>query len=85
MKIAFIGQQDFGNSVLDAFLVRGNAVADVFCALEKEGAKPDALCASAQEKGLRVFLFPLLRDGQARDTKRALDVDSGIMTLRRMA
>ena len=30
MKIAIIGQQDFGNAVLDAFLARGDDVAGVF-------------------------------------------------------
>ena len=79
MKIAIIGQQDFGKSVLDAFLARGDAVAGVFCAPEKEGAKPDALRVSAQEKGLRLFQFPSLKDGQARDTMKALDVDIGVM------
>ena len=79
MKIAIIGQQDFGKSVLDAFLARGDAVAGVFCAPEKEGAKPDALRVAAQEKGLRLFQFPSLKDGQARDTMKALDVDIGVM------
>ena len=60
MKIAIIGQQDFGKSVLDAFLARGDEVAGVFCAPEKEGAKPDALRVAAQEKGLRLFQFPSL-------------------------
>ena len=79
MKIAIIGQQDFGKSVLDAFLARGDAVGGVFCAPEKEGAKPDALRVSAQEKGVRLFQFPSLKDPQARDTMKALDVDIGIM------
>ena len=79
MKIAIIGQQDFGKSVLDAFLARGDDVAGVFCAPEKEGAKPDALRVAAQEKGLRLFQFPSLKDPQARDTMKALDVDIGIM------
>ena len=42
MKIAIIGQQDFGKTVLEAFLNRGDEVAAVFCAPEKEGARPDA-------------------------------------------
>ena len=65
MKIAIIGQQDFGKSVLEAFLARGDEVAGVFCAPEKEGARADALRAAAQEKGLRVFQFASLRDAQA--------------------
>jgi len=43
MRVAIIGQQDFGKSVLEAFLARGDEVAGVFCAPEKEGAKPDPL------------------------------------------
>ena len=79
MKIAIIRQQDFGKSVLEAFLARGDEVAGVFCAPEKEGAKPDALRVAAQEKGLRLFQFPSLKDGKARDTMKALDVDLGII------
>ena len=41
MKIAIVGQQDFGKSVLEAFLARGDEVAGVFCAPEKPGAKPE--------------------------------------------
>ena len=79
MKIAIIGQQDFGKAVLDAFLARGDEIAGVFCAPEKHGARPDVLRVAAQEKGLRVFQFPSLKDPQARDTMRALDVDIGVM------
>ncbi len=43
MKIAIVGQQDFGKAVLEAFLARGDEVAGVFCAPEKPGAKADAL------------------------------------------
>ena len=43
MKIAIIGQQDFGKAVLEAFLKRGDDVTAVFCAPEKAGARPDAL------------------------------------------
>jgi methionyl-tRNA formyltransferase len=79
MKIAIIGQQDFGKSVLEAFLAHGDQVAGVFCAPEKEGAKPDPLKAAAIEKGLKVFQFKSLRDTEAHDALRELDVDLGIM------
>ena len=79
MKIAIIGQQDFGKAVLEAFLSRSDEVAGVFCAPEKEGSRPDVLRVAAQEKGLRVFQFPNLKDGQAHDTLKALNVDIGIM------
>ena len=49
MKIAIIGQQDFGKAVLDAFLARGDSVAGVFVAPEKEGGKPDPMKIAAQD------------------------------------
>ena len=61
MKIAIVGQQDFGKAVLEAFLARGDEVAGVFCAPEKPGAKPDVLKTAAQEKGVKVFQFPSLK------------------------
>ena len=79
MKIAIIGQQDFGKAVLDAFLKRGDTVAAVFCAPEKEGAKPDALRVAAQEKGLPVHQFKSLRAPEAVSAMRAADADLGIM------
>jgi methionyl-tRNA formyltransferase len=79
MRIAIIGQQDFGKGVLDAFLARGNDVAGVFCAPEKEGAKADPLRAAAQEKGLKVFQFQSLRNKDAHDALRGLNVDLGVM------
>ena len=79
MKIAIIGQQDFGKGVLDAFLARGDEVAGVFCAPEKEGAKADVLKVAAQEKGIKVFQFPGLRGKEAQDALRSLNVDLGVM------
>ncbi len=79
MRIAIIGQQDFGKAVLDAFLAGGNEVAGVFCAPDKEGAKVDPLKAAAEEKGLSVFQFPALRSKEAHDALRSLNVDIGIM------
>jgi methionyl-tRNA formyltransferase len=79
MKIAFIGQQDFAKAVMEAFLARGDQVAGVFCAPEKEGARADVLRVAAQEKGLKVFQFKSLRDQEARDAMKSLDADIGIM------
>jgi methionyl-tRNA formyltransferase len=79
MKIAIIGQQDFGKAVLEAFLARGDTVAGVFVAPEKEGAKPDPLKVAAQEKGLQVFQFPSLKAPEAAAKMRELDADIGIM------
>jgi methionyl-tRNA formyltransferase len=79
MKIAIIGQQDFGKAVLDAFLARKDEVAGVFCAPEKPGAKADPLRAAAEEKGLKVFQFKSLREQQAHDALKGLQADLGIM------
>jgi methionyl-tRNA formyltransferase len=79
MKIAIIGQQDFGKAVLEAFLARGNTVTGVFCAPEKPGARPDALKVAAQEKGVQVFQFPSLKAPEAHEKLKSLDADIGIM------
>ena len=79
MKIAIIGQQDFGKAVLEAFLARGDQVAGVFCAPEKEGAKADVLKTTAQEKGVNVFQFPSLKGADAAAAMRGLGAEIGIM------
>ena len=79
MKVAIIGQQDFGKAVLEAFLKRGDTVSAVFCAPEKEGAKPDALRVAAQAAGLPVHQFKSLRAPEAVAAMQAADADLGIM------
>jgi methionyl-tRNA formyltransferase len=79
MKLAIIGQQDFGKAVLEAFLARGDEVAGVFCAPEKEGAKPDVLKTAAQEKGVKVFQFASLKSAEAAAAMRGLNAEIGIM------
>ena len=79
MKIAIIGQQDFGKAVLEAFLARGDEVAGVFCAPEKPGAKPDPMALAAREKGLRVFQFASLKAPEAASAMKELGADLGIM------
>lgn len=79
MKIAIIGQQDFGKAVLEAFLNRGDQVGAVFCAPEKPGARPDSLRVAAQEKGLKVHQFKSLRDPEATGAMQAAGADLGIM------
>ena len=79
MRIAIVGQQDFGKAVLEAFLARGDQVAGVFCAPEKPGARPDALKVAAQEKGVQVFQFASLKSDEARKAMQGLDAEIGIM------
>lgn len=79
MRIAFIGQQDFGKAVLEAFLARGDEVVGVFCAPEKPGAKPDVLRVAAEEHGLAVYQLASLKNPEAEQAMHALDADIGTM------
>ncbi|WP_025769730.1 methionyl-tRNA formyltransferase [Thioalkalivibrio sp. HK1] len=55
MRIIVNGQQDFGKSVLQSLLQRGEEIVGVYCAPDKEGRRPDPLKTFAQEKGLPLF------------------------------
>jgi methionyl-tRNA formyltransferase len=79
MRIAIIGQQEFGKAVLEAFVGRGDTVAGVFVAPDKPGARPDPLRLAAEEKGLSVFQFPSYRKPDAQEALRRLEVDLGVM------
>ena len=79
MKVVIIGQQDFGKSVLEKFLERGDEVAAVFCAPEKAGGRPDPLKVAAVEKGLTVHQFPSLKTPEAEAAMRGLNADIGVM------
>ena len=79
MRVAIVGQQDFGKAVLEAFLARGDQVAGVFCATEKPGARADVLRTFAQEKQIKVFQFPSLKSDEARAAMKGLDAELGIM------
>ncbi|MEY4295064.1 MAG: hypothetical protein RLY82_752 [Pseudomonadota bacterium] len=74
-----IGRQDFGKAVLEAFYARGDTISGVFCAPDKEGAKPDALDARAMELGLPVYKFASLKSEEALTTLRACNADIGVM------
>ncbi|MFN8987629.1 MAG: methionyl-tRNA formyltransferase [Burkholderiales bacterium] len=79
MKIAIIGQQDFGKSVLEALVARGDEIVGVFCAPEKEGAKPDPMRLAAEARSLRIFQFASLKAPEATAAMRELNADIGIM------
>ena len=79
MRIAIIGQQDFGKAVLDAFVGRGDTVAGVFCAPEKPGGKPDPLAAAADAAGIPVYRLSSLKTEEARQILAKLGVDLGVM------
>jgi len=77
MRIAIIGQQDFGKATMEAFLARGDEVTAVFCAPEK--GRPDPLRVAAQERGINVQQLPKLTDPAALETMRAANADIGVM------
>jgi methionyl-tRNA formyltransferase len=79
MRIAIIGQQDFGKAVLEALLARGDDVVGVFCKPEKPGEKPDALRTAAEGLSLKVFQFTSLKSPEAEEALRALNADLGVM------
>ena len=79
IRLAILGQQDFGKAVLEAFMARGDTVAGVFCAPEKPGARSDALRDAATQAGVPVFQPHSLLDAEAREILRNLDVELGVM------
>jgi methionyl-tRNA formyltransferase len=79
MRIAIIGQQDFGKAVLEAFVTRGDTVAGVFCAPEKPGGRPDPLRLAAEQADIRVYQLPSLKTAEAREALRGLEVELGVM------
>jgi methionyl-tRNA formyltransferase len=79
VRIAIIGQQDFGKAVLEAMTARGDTVAGVFCAPEKPGEKADALRTAAEQLHVPVYQLPSLKTEEAREALRGLEVDLGVM------
>src|ERR1700686_1822671 len=79
MRIAIVGQRDFGTAVLEAFLTRRDTVAGVFCAPEKPGATADPLRLAAEQQHIPVYQFGSLKAEEAHKALRALDTDLGVM------
>lgn len=79
MRVAIIGQQRFGEAVMEAFLNRGDEVAGIFVAPEKPYATPDPLRLGAEKRGVPVFQMSNLTDPDAAAAMKSLDVDIGIM------
>jgi len=77
MRVAIIGQQDFGKATMEAFLNRGDEVAAVFCAPEK--GRPDPLRVAAQERGITTHQLPKLTDPAALDAMKQANVQIGVM------
>jgi methionyl-tRNA formyltransferase len=79
MRIAIVGQRDFGKAALDGFLKRGDTVAGVFCAPEKPGEAADPLRLGAEQLGIPLYALPSLRVQEARHALQALNVDLAVL------
>ena len=79
MRVVIVGQQAFGKAVMEKFLERGDAVAGVFAAPERPGARPDPLVAAAEEKKLPVYRFPKYSDPECLAALKACDAEIGVM------
>ena len=79
LRLLLIGQNEFGRAAFDAFMDRGHVVADVFCAPDKPGAKPDPLKLAAQARGIQVHQFASLRSEEAHDCMRRAAPDLVVM------
>lgn len=60
MKIAIIGQSQFGLEVYKNLRVKGHEIVGVFTIPDVKG-KPDVLASGAEEDGVKVFKFPRWR------------------------
>jgi len=79
MRVAIIGQKDFGKAALEAFIKRGDTVAGVFCAPESPGEAADPMRIAAEQAGVGVARMPSLKTEEAREALRAMDADIAIL------
>ncbi len=77
MRVAIIGQQDFGKAALEAFAARGDQVGAVFCA--PETGRPDPLRLAAEAMDISVHQFAKLTDPAAESALRDARADIGVM------
>ena len=79
MRIAIIGQDAFGGSVLDALVQAGESVDAVFLPPDREGRPSDPLKAAAQGHDIPVFQFRRMRDQAAVDAFKEVNADLCVM------
>jgi methionyl-tRNA formyltransferase len=79
MRIAIVGQKDFGKAAMEGFVKGGHTVAGVFCAPEKPGEAPDSLRLAAEHLNIPVYALPSLRVEEARQALQALNVDLAVL------
>ena len=79
MRIVVNGQQAYGKAVLDALVERGEDVVAVYCAPDKEGARPDPIKEAALAHGLPVHQPATFKQPEVWDELRSLKPDLGVM------
>jgi methionyl-tRNA formyltransferase len=79
MRIVVHGQQAFGKAVLEKLLERGEEVAGVFCAPDKEGRPRDALAEFAEEKGLTLHQPKSWKTPEALELMKSFNADLCVM------
>ena len=79
MRIAVIGQEAFGDSVLDALVQAGETVVAVFLPPDREGRPPDPLKAAAQGYDIPVLQFRRMRNRAAVDAFKEVNADLCVM------
>jgi len=79
MRIALIGQQAFGKAVLEALLERGEDVIAVYCAPDKEGARPDPLKEAALEHKLPLLQPASFKEPEVWQAFADMSPDLGVM------
>jgi methionyl-tRNA formyltransferase len=79
MRVAIIGQRDFGKAVLEGFIQRGDHVVGVFCAPEKPTESADPLRLAAEQRSIPVYRLPSLKGADAQEALSALNADIGVL------
>ena len=79
MRIAIIGQDAFGGSVLDALVQAGETVVAVFLPPDREGRPPDPIKSAAQGHDIPVFQFRRMRNQTAIDAFKEVKADLCVM------
>jgi len=79
VRVAIVGQQDFGKAVLEAMVGRVDTVAGVFCAPEKPGEKVDPLRTASEQRHIPVYQLRSLKAPEALEVLRGLQVELAVM------
>ena len=79
MRIALIGQQAFGKAVLEGLLEREEEIIAVYCAPDKEGARPDPLKEAALENDVQLLQPPSFKEPEVWEAFAAMKPDLCVM------